>query len=170
LDCNLNMSSQEYDDFHFSTDARQVLFEAREQATQLGRTRVYPEHLLLALLANSHYKSAKCLKACCIRYKDVQSVLEHTTSTKLVETGGMLLSARLQFLCRTAIETAAQQQSLPVDTDHLLLALLQLRRGPVIRILGELGAYIDSVRTVAEESTKGKPPPPSRADVTCQCD
>lgn len=123
-----------------SRNAQNALRYAQEEARTLGHGYVGSEHLLLGLLREQNGRASKLL---CSAGFQIDSLRE--TVAKLVGVGasGCVPTQGLTPRCHRIIELAVAEscrlQSKTVDTEHLLVGILQEGDGAAARILSSSG-------------------------------
>jgi Clp amino terminal domain, pathogenicity island component len=112
--------------------ARRVVEHAREEARDMGRPEVDPEHLLLGLLRDDHGTALRALEAAGARLQEVRPAMEDRGGGTASSAGGAAAPAgrvRVSRAAREALEQslreAVQLGDSHLGVEHLLLALLR---------------------------------------------
>lgn len=116
----------------YTDHAKRAIFFARYEAQQFGSKRIEPAHLLLGLLYDSQ-SSANLLfrliqHANCFRVKIER---EYPPVTPLPQTAELPLSNPNKRVLAYAAEEASRLGSEPIDTQHLILGMLRVRKNPL---------------------------------------
>jgi ATP-dependent Clp protease ATP-binding subunit ClpA len=131
----------------FTDRARRVVVLGQEEARMLNHDYIGTEHLLLGLAHESRGVAAKALKAQYISLDSVRQQVEEITGR-----GQQVPSGHIPFTAsaRQAMELALQESSARgpgfVDTEHLLIGVLQDDAGVATQVLTRLGADPADVR------------------------
>lgn len=126
--------------------ARAILDQAAQAATQRATSMVEPRHILYALLDGNHLATQELSKAG-VDPKGLRPTLEaqlplgDPTSNK-----SPTLSAEAQRVVRSAFKEAAHLGHRRVDALHLLLGLLYLNDDPAAKLLNEAGVSLYELR------------------------
>lgn len=134
-----------------SETSRSTLSEATEQARQLRANHVGTEHLLLGLLAEGHGRGARLLADVGVQLADARAGVE-----RLIGPPGDQpvddnppFTARLTALLENARLQATWRHHEQLDTEHLLLALLDHTNSLAVNTLEDLGVDTESLyRTI----------------------
>ncbi len=125
----------------YTVKAQEAVSEAQALASQNGNQQIEPEHLLLALLNQSDGLTQPILQKLGISPKKVED-----ETLKLVEklpkvSGGMgdYLSTSFKKVMDAAQSEASTLKDDYVSTEHLLLALAEVKEGKTGALLKELG-------------------------------
>jgi hypothetical protein len=131
----------------YSQRARTVLHLAEEEARRLNHAYVDTEHLLLALLKERGGEAAKMLERLGIEREAMRKAIESVIgrgdhpSPLLVR-----WTPRAQAVLERAAKTAQKLDQQYVDTEHMLLGLLQGGKGAAVTILESFGVTVQRVR------------------------
>ncbi len=132
---------------HYSTEARQVLSYAREEAVRLRYKTIETQHLLLGL-----FKMNDPIIEGVFTYLHVSTFRICQALEFVVGRGGKALVSEPTFgpTARAALLyaelEAAQQQAELISLEHLLLGLLSERGGVAIGVLESFGVFLDKAR------------------------
>jgi len=136
----------------FTERARRVMGFSRQEALRVGSEFIGTEHLLVALLMEGEGVAAKVLKNLQVDLKSTRQVIEKLippSTSPTVTLGQLPFSPRV----RRAIERAAAASSRRgldvIDTEHLLLGLLEDDEAIAPLVLRNLGFKVDAVRDMA---------------------
>lgn len=120
----------------FSEKTAQVIMLAQHEARRVGHNFVGTEQILLGLIGQGTGIAAKALKASGVNLKDARAQVE-----RIIGRGSGFVAAEIPFTPRTkrvievSSEQARQLGSKSIDTEHLLLGLIQEREGVAARVL-----------------------------------
>ena len=133
----------------FTEAACQVTIRAKEEARRLGQTRIGTELLLFGLIEEEGSVASQVLNSLGANLAEVRSKVEQITGFG----PGVAPSEVIRYSPTTervimarSSEEASQLGSDFVDTEHLLLSLIQEQESVAVRVLGELGIEIEQVR------------------------
>lgn len=144
---------------HFSPRARQVVFDAQDEARELGHDHVGTEHLLLALARERTTLAARALESAGIDHAQVREEVERT-----VGRGGELPAGQLPFTpgAKKALELALRESldmSDPfIGPEHLLLGIAREDESVGARIVADRGQSADSLRRCVRNLVFRPPP------------
>lgn len=143
----------------FTERARQVIYLAQEEAKRLNHPYIGTEHLLLGLIREGEGIAARTLQKLGIDLERVRGEIE-----KVIGLGQGTLKSLPEFTPRAkkVSELAfAEARSLGhnyIGTEHLLLGLIREKEGIAARVLLNLGADLNKVRSqVIELLEQGNP-------------
>ncbi|HEX3424517.1 MAG TPA: Clp protease N-terminal domain-containing protein [Acidimicrobiales bacterium] len=131
----------------FADGARRATALAATEARQLGHDFIGTEHLLLGLLALGEGAAFDALSDLEVAYRDVEA----RVSERVHPSGrGSTDSPPFTPLAKKALERALRAQlrarTQLIETEHLLLGLVDVPDGGGARILSELAGDLDEVR------------------------
>jgi ATP-dependent Clp protease ATP-binding subunit ClpA len=124
---------------HFTDSARRVLVLAQDETQRRNERSIDPEHLLLAMLGEGEGTAAKALSASGVDYSRTAEVIggddgEHARS----EAGTPPLSAATMDIIERSVQISWDRADGAVDTEHLLVALLEREDEATESVLAEL--------------------------------
>ena len=125
----------------FTVKAQEAVLAAQQSAESKGHPQVEPEHLLLSLLIQEHGVVGTLLQKLEIDSHTVQTRLEAELKKMptVSSTGNVYVSFRLKRVFDEARSEADKLKDDYVSTEHLLMALLEVKEAPAAQILRELG-------------------------------
>jgi len=144
---------------HFTQRAINVIGLAQEEAYRLGHNFVGTEQILLGLIAEESGVAAKTLKSLGITLATVRIEVE-----KIIGRGSSRVGTEIPFTprCRRMLERAMvearQLGHQHVDTEHLLLGLIQDEEGLAASIFKTLGVDRSVVRASVFQQISGTKP------------
>jgi uncharacterized protein (TIGR03435 family) len=147
----------------FTSRARQVLFYARSQVSQLGSSAVEPEHILLGVLDEGKGLGSRILARTGGALDDFRSdiVRRFTSREKTPESDEIPSSASCERVLQYAAEEADRLLHNYIGTEHLLLGLLRDERSVAAEVLAARGLRIEAVReAIVELLSNGEQPEP----------
>ncbi|KVH98191.1 AAA+ ATPase domain-containing protein [Cynara cardunculus var. scolymus] len=122
----------------FTEKAIKVIMLAQEEARRLGHNFVGTEQILLGLIGEGTGIAAKVLKSMGINLKDARVEVE-----KIIGRGSGFVAVEIPFTPRHNY----------IGSEHLLLGLLREGEGVAARVLENLGADPNNIRTQASFNT-----------------
>ncbi len=131
---------------------------AKQEALDLGSTKVGTEHLLLALSKEKEGIAAEALRSLDISYDEILSQLKEIRTTVPAEEPEAE-AAKLAFtplvisVMEKAFRLARENNQTYVSTEHLLLAIVDESDGIAMDIFQRLGVSAASVRGAVEQLT-----------------
>ncbi|KVI06123.1 AAA+ ATPase domain-containing protein [Cynara cardunculus var. scolymus] len=134
----------------FTEKAIKVIMLAQEEARRLGHNFVGTEQILLGLIGEGTGIAAKVLKSLGINLKDARVEVE-----KIIGRGSGFVAVEIPFTPRAkrvlelSLEEARQLGHNYIGSEHLLLGLLREGEGVAARVLENLGADPNNIRTQA---------------------
>jgi cytochrome P450 len=135
----------------FAPRLRKTIFAALEQAGRCGQEGAWAEHLLLALTLDEHSAATFMLRRGGIDPAALRAAIElQVPRAEPLPRRAQSLSILALHVLDVATGEAHQLGDAHVGTEHLLLAMTQLDRGPVVEALRRF----DYTRDVALESRK----------------
>lgn len=154
---------------NFSAKAIEALNLAREEARRLEFVQVDTDHLLLGLLAEGNGVAARSLGLMGIDLRKARFAAEQLFGRGYTRSSSLFFSAECQTVFTHALDIASLVEPVLVDTQDLLLALLQQPRARSGALLRQLGCELDDVvrhlmQVRAQDLESPTPPPdPERA-------
>jgi len=134
----------------FSSASRQAIFESVAESLRQGISLVYPEHLLLGVIASPENHASLVLAALGIPRESLQSaVRKRLVDGYTNEAGESKLSISSKSVIDRAMEQARTMNSSYVGTHHLLLAIADEEKSFVAETLRDLGFVTERGRGVA---------------------
>lgn len=132
----------------FTEAARQAIILAQEEARRLGWTRIGTELLLFGLIEEEGSVASQVLNSLGANLAEVRSKVEQITGfgTELDPSEVIRYSPTTERAVTRSVEEASQLGSDFVDTEHLLLSLIQEQESVAARVLEELGIELEQVR------------------------
>ena len=130
----------------FTSAAREVLQYAHTEAVRMKHATIGPEHVLLGLLLESEGLAGRVLRDLGLRPQQVQRVVERLSGATPLRTESSRLRPSTETLLTMSIDEARRRNHTFVDTEHLLLALLQQQEGLILAILVQFNLTADVVR------------------------
>ena len=151
----------------FTPAAQEVLRFAQIEATRMRHATIGPEHILLGLLLEGEGIAGRVLRDMGLRAVQAQQTVARLSSAAPLTALEPELRQSTKILIQMAIDESQHHQSAVVDTQHLLLALLQQHEGVIIAVLTQAGLSVEAIRRRVErltpsrttESTVRKPAP-----------
>lgn len=124
----------------FGSDARAIVDLAEDEARRLGHGHVGTEHLLLGMLAAGESTAARALLASGATLEGARQVVAEAVPVDAggIAGGKLQLTDRARRVVERAARLALRQHDDQVDSEHVLLSLLDVEgtAGQVLRGLG----------------------------------
>jgi hypothetical protein len=134
----------------FLADARDAIVLAQEEARALNHNYVGTEHILLGLMGAEGGLAARLLAVVGVQANAVRSALEE----RLVGRGAtepppgpLSFTPRSKKALELAVREAKEDRSVHVRSEHLLLGIARVREGVAARVLQELEADYDDLKS-----------------------
>ncbi|NLE46261.1 MAG: ATP-dependent Clp protease ATP-binding subunit [Chloroflexi bacterium] len=146
----------------FTDPARRALGLAQQEAERMGHAQIGTEHLLLGLLRENDGIAGRVLRSLGLQTGDVQHWIQRLSSVR-PQTGMVGLEVELTPRTKRVLEIAGDEArrlgDTRIDTQHLLLGLMNQGDGTAIEILSHLGISNEQVRRQTQELLKDQPAP-----------
>jgi ATP-dependent Clp protease ATP-binding subunit ClpA len=132
----------------FTEQAIKSVMLANEEAQRLGHNFVGTEQILLGLVGQGTGVAAQVLDSMGVNLQNTRVEVE-----KIIGRGTGLVAAEIPFtprakqLLELALAEADRLSHSNIDTEHLLLSLIQIQEGVAARVLKSLGVDFAEVRT-----------------------
>lgn len=134
----------------FTEKALQIITGAQKLAEENNFIEIYPEHILIAFIAQKSCFSTKLLSMSKISLDKVveQAVtnIENKKSTKKVDIIGFSEPAKL--ILKNSFDLAKQAKSGSITTEHLFLSMIKDINSPVSQLLENLDFNTEKAKTV----------------------
>jgi|SRR5579883_2472359 len=137
----------------FTARARKVLFYAQEEAGRLRATEICSEHLLLGLVLENHTIAARILDRLRVSRKKIkQEVCKQLAPKKpaVLSQYDMHLAPSAKRVMDLAHDEARRLHNSHIGTEHILLALIQVKENRAGQILESQGADLNRARQEIE--------------------
>ena len=132
----------------FTERARHVVQLAQEEARTLKHDYIGTEHILLGLLREEQGLAARVLQGLGITVEHVRTqVLTTVGSGEAVTTGQIPFTPRAKKVLELALREALSLSQDHIGTEHILLGLVDENEGLGARLLLDLGAPPDRIRS-----------------------
>lgn len=145
----------------FTRRARRVLAFAEEEAERLQHNTIGTEHLLLGILHESHGIGSRVLRDFAIESDRLQTVIQELTASK-ADTASAIreLSPETKRVVELSVDEARRLGKYFIDTEHLLLALVNQSESIAIDALKRLGITAEAIRKHIYDILEGHFPLP----------
>lgn len=130
----------------FTPAAREVLQYAHTEAVRMKHATIGPEHVMLGLLLEGEGLAGRVLRDLGLRPQQVQRVVERLSGAPPLRSEASRLRPSTETLLTMSIDEARRRSQQFVDTEHLLLGLLQQQEGLILAILVQFNLTADVVR------------------------
>ena len=143
---------------NFSDLTRRTLARARTEAIRLEQDYVYPEHILLALLLEPDAATAALLAALDTDADRLRALVDRPRPKPWLSWSLSLPAGEIPYSrgSRTVIELAMEEArslgATHVGTEHLLLGLLRITKGPTAEAFATAGMTIEPARAEARKA------------------
>jgi ATP-dependent Clp protease ATP-binding subunit ClpC len=162
----------------FTDRARRVVVLAQEESQRLSHNYIGSEHLLLGLLAEQEGVAARALESLNVTLTAArEQVIEIIGPGQQQQHGHIPFTPRAKKILELSLREALTTGSEVIDTQHLLLGLIDEGDGVGAQILQRLGATTQAVREAvttladsepAAEATEAPGPQPRAVSMTRQ--
>jgi ATP-dependent Clp protease ATP-binding subunit ClpC len=162
----------------FTERARRVVVLAQEESRLLSHNYIGTEHLLLGLLAEQEGVAARALESLNVTLTAArEQVIEIIGPGQQQQHGHIPFTPRAKKILELSLREALTTGSEVIDTQHLLLGLIDEGDGVGAQILQRLGATTQAVREAvttladsepAAEATEAPGPQPRAVSMTRQ--
>lgn len=145
----------------FTPSAIKVIKLAQKEGRRLGHNFVGTEQILVGLIEEGAGTAAWVLKSAGVTLKAVRAEIEKIIGRgNGVKTAGIPFAPRAKLLLEAAAESADALGHFYVDTENLLLGMLQVGEGVAITVLQILGIDLEALRQkVLDVAPRGSAPP-----------
>ncbi len=140
----------------FTPAAQEVLRFAQIEATRMRHATIGPEHILLGLLLEGEGIAGRVLRDMGLRAVQAQQTVARLSSAAPLTALEPELRPSTKALIQMAIDESQRYQSAVVDTQHILLALLQQHEGVIIAVLTQAGLSVEAIRRRVERLTPSR--------------
>ncbi len=131
----------------FTERARVVIVMAQEEASTLRHNYIGTEHILLGLLREEQGHAARVLGGLGVTLGRVRElVLSKVSAGQGPISGQIPFTPRAKKVLERALHEALSLGHDHIDTEHLLLGLVDQDEGVAIGVLLELGAHTETIR------------------------
>jgi ATP-dependent Clp protease ATP-binding subunit ClpC len=142
----------------FTERARRVVVLAQEESRLLGHNYIGTEHLLLGLLAEQVGVAARALESLNVTLEAArEQVLEIIGPGQPQPSGHIPFTPRAKKILELSLREALTTGSEVIDTQHLLLGLIDEGDGVGAQILQRLGATTQAVREAVTTLADSEP-------------
>jgi ATP-dependent Clp protease ATP-binding subunit ClpC len=132
----------------FTERARQVVVLAQDEARALKHNYIGTEHLLLGLLREEEGVAARVLESLDVTLDQVRAqVARIVGQSNELSTGQIPFTPRAKRVLELALKESRSLGHDYIDTGHVLLGLVHEGGGVAVRILADLGADAERIRT-----------------------
>lgn len=144
----------------FTPGARRVLELAQAEAEQMNHRSLEPEHVLLGLIQEGQGTAARTLASLNLRADPVRMAIRANPYPRREAGAKLDLSVGVKRALERAVEHARSRQQDSVDTEHLLLALIDTWTG-IDRLLDQFSISLEGIRQKTLNAIGGGAPPPA---------
>jgi ATP-dependent Clp protease ATP-binding subunit ClpC len=131
----------------FTERARQVVVLAQDEARALKHNYIGTEHLLLGLLREEEGLAARVLESLDITVEEVRAQVARIVGEGEEATYGQIpFTPRAKKVLELALRVALSMGDDFIDTEHLLLGLLEVPEGVAPRLLDDFDVQPEKVR------------------------
>lgn len=151
----------------FTENMRKVIFDAQDEAQNLGQTEVGTEHLLLGLIREEENTACQTLIKMGVDLRKLQeTVLKYTSKGQEAQGSSMQLTPRAKQVIDLAYDEARLLNNDYIDTEHLLLGLIREGQGLAAKLLAQFQVDLETARQMVmelQDRQEGDLPPPEEA-------
>ncbi len=152
-----------------SHDARHAVAAAGEVAREFGHHHIGTEHLLLGILRVEDSMGERALRSVGVSFRRVRHQVARIAGTgDTVTTEAIPFTARARHSLELALENAKAHDSSEIGTEHMLLGLIGDPESVGARILIDLEATVDAIRTAVGVLRPAPRPPRPDADLSSE--
>lgn len=142
----------------FTDRARRVVVLAQEESQRLSHNYIGSEHLLLGLLAEQEGVAARALESLNVTLTAAREQVEEIIGPGQQKPHGHIpFTPRAKKILELALREALTMSSQVIDTQHLLLGLIDEGDGVGAQILQRLGATTQAVREAVTRLINAEP-------------
>ena len=142
----------------FTDRARRVVVLAQEESQRLSHNYIGSEHLLLGLLAEQEGVAARALESLNVTLTAAREQVEEIIGPgQQTPRGHIPFTPRAKKILELALREALTMGSEVIDTEHLLLGLIDEGDGVGAQILQRLGATAQAVREAVARLITAEP-------------
>ena len=142
----------------FTDRARRVVVLAQEESQRLSHNYIGSEHLLLGLLAEREGVAARALESLNVTLTAAREQVEEIIGPgQQTPRGHIPFTPRAKKILELALREALTMGSEVIDTEHLLLGLIDEGDGVGAQILQRLGATAQAVREAVARLISAEP-------------
>ncbi len=150
---------------YLTDNSRQVFYLAQEEAQRLNNNYIGTEHLLLGLIRLENSLAAKALSRFNLDYSILASKIREMVSGLSTEedyysSKRIILTPRVKRILELSKMIAQEIGEYYVDTEHILLGMIEEGEGMAIKVLEELGVEPEKLKEeiyeLIEERKYGK--------------
>ena len=142
----------------FTDRARRVVVLAQEESQRLSHNYIGSEHLLLGLLAEREGVAARALESLNVTLTAAREQVEEIIGPgQQTPHGHIPFTPRAKKILELALREALTMSSEVIDTQHLLLGLIDEGDGVGAQILQRLGATTQAVREAVTRLISAEP-------------
>jgi ATP-dependent Clp protease ATP-binding subunit ClpC len=142
----------------FTERARRVVVLAQEESQRLSHNYIGSEHLLLGLLAEREGVAARALESLNVTLTAAREQVEEIIGPGQQKPHGHIpFTPRAKKILELALREALTTGSEVIDTEHLLLGLIDEGDGVGAQILQRLGATTQAVREAVGRLINAEP-------------
>ncbi|QUC03604.1 ATP-dependent Clp protease ATP-binding subunit [Atopobium sp. oral taxon 416] len=145
----------------FTGKARKVISLAQDEARNLDQMYVGTEHLLLALIKEGDGIAAEALKNLDVTYDQTLEAIKEITrdGTEPIPGGHIPFTPRAKRVLEGAYREMMTHSASYIDTQHLLLGIVDEGNGVAMEALSRMGVSGDAVRNAVDELTQDEVQP-----------
>jgi ATP-dependent Clp protease ATP-binding subunit ClpC len=142
----------------FTDRARRVVVLAQEESQRLSHNYIGSEHLLLGLLAEREGVAARALESLNVTLTAAREQVEEIIGPgQQTPRGHIPFTPRAKKILELSLREALTMGSEVIDTEHLLLGLIDEGDGVGAQILQRLGATAQAVREAVARLISAEP-------------
>jgi len=136
---------------YLTDNSRQVFYLAQEEAQRLNNNYIGTEHLLLGLSRLENGMAAKALSNFNLEYGIIAAKVREmvnglSSEEDFYSSKRIILTPRVKRILELAKMIAQEIGEYYVDTEHILLGILEEGEGMAIKVLNDLGVESEKLR------------------------
>jgi ATP-dependent Clp protease ATP-binding subunit ClpC len=132
----------------FTDRTKKVMEFANDEATRLNHEYVGTEHIFLGLIKEGGGVAAAALQNLGADLQQIRNAIERASpmGPEFVSKGRHGHTPRAKFVIESAVQAARNLNHNYIGTEHLLIGLMQERRGLAAHVLTQFGLTLEDVR------------------------
>src|SRR4026209_2425921 len=134
-------------DNNFSTQVKEIISFSREEALRLGNDFIGTEHLLLGLIREGENTAIKILKSLNVDLyelrKEIELAVKDKTGKNIANINSLPLTKQAEKVIRITVLEAKANKSPLVESEHLMLSILQNKENIATQILNQFDVDYD---------------------------
>ena len=136
----------------FSTQTREVLSFAQEEAFRANHCHIERDHILIGLLLEPDGRSGHILRQLGLDVEDVRmKISQRSKQEKSRRSKKAELSPTVKKILESAVQAARRRGEAVIQSEHLLLGLIEQNDGPATDIFATFGVQVEQIQAEIEK-------------------